>query len=243
MTTQVVIRKKNKMPEKPVIIEGFPSKGFVSTIAARYIIDELGMEPVGFIESDKLRSVAVIHDSKPMRPIRIYVKDDLVVIFSELIIPIQHVPEFSNAVTEWFRRINPDKVVLLAGIPGKDTEKEHEIFALSNTKELKDRIAKMKVNGVEEGMLTGISSDLLLYCIENNIPSLSLMAETKNLPDPLAAASMLDILIKMLDLKMDLKRLVAEGEKIEAMFNEITHQMKRGKEGYKAMENYSPMYG
>lgn len=243
MTTEIIISKGCSIPKSPIVIEGFPSKGFVSTIAAKYIIDEMQMEPIGYITSDKLRSVAVIHDSKPMRPIRIYAKDNIIVILSELIIPINHVPEFSNAIIKWLREIDPQKVILLAGISGKDTEKEHEIFGISNLPEITERLAHLNVNGVEEGMLTGISSDLLLYCIENDIPSISLMAETKNLPDPLASASMLRILDQILDLGVDCRRLIEEGKRIEEMFKEVGEQMKRGKDGYKQMEDFSHMYG
>jgi len=243
MATRVVIPDGSKMPKNPIVIEGFPSKGFVSTITARYMIDEMGMQPIGYLESDNLHSVAVIHDSRPMRPIRVYCKDNIVVLFSEIIIPIPEVPEFSRAIIEWLKQAKPDKVVLLAGISGKDTEKDHEIFAMANNPQVTQKLRDLKVNGVSEGMMTGISSELLLYCVENGISWISLMAETKNLPDPLAAASMLQILTRILDLKVDTKRLIEEGKKIEEMFKEITSQLQRGKEGYKAMENYSPMYG
>jgi len=89
----------------------------------------------------------------------------------------------------------------------------------------------MNVNRVEEGMLTGISSDLLLYCAENGIPTISLMTETKNVPDPIAAASMLSIVNKILDLQMDTQRLIDEGKKIEGILNEITTQFKKSREG------------
>jgi uncharacterized protein len=242
MTTQIVLKKGKEVPKNAIVIEGFPSKGFVSTIAARYMIDELGMEDIGFIESDRVRSVAVIHNAVPMRPIRIYAKGNIVVFLSEIIIPIQHGAEFSNALTAWIGKIAPNRVVLLAGITGKGTEKDHEIFGIANTDELNWKLEELKIKKVEEGMLTGISSDLLLYCVENQIPSISLMTETKNLPDPLAAASMLAILSKLIDLKIDTKRLIEEGKKIEEMFKEIMEQTKRGKEGHKEMEDYSPMY-
>lgn len=243
MTTDICIYRGRKIPRNPIIIEGFPSKGFVSTIAAKYMIDELDMEPIGYIESDKIKSVAVIHNSRPMRPIRLYLRGNVIVILSELMIPMNHLPEFSGAVIRWFRDICPGEVVLLAGISGKNTDKQHEIFGLANTDELNLQLRQLNVNHVEEGMLTGISSDLLLYCVENGIPTISLMTETKNLPDPLAAASMLNIVKKILGLEMDTQRLIDEGKKIETMFNEMSTQFKRGNEGYKeTMENYPSMY-
>ncbi|RLI92501.1 MAG: hypothetical protein DRO94_02335 [Candidatus Altiarchaeales archaeon] len=241
MATEIVI--KGKIPKDPIVIEGFPSKGFVSTIATRYMIDELEMEVIGYIKSDKVKSIAVVHDSKPMYPIRIYAKDNIVLIFSEVNIPLQFVGEFSDALMEWFKEIKPKRVYLLAGITGKEIEKEHEIFALTTDEELEERLEKLNVEKLDEGMLTGISSDILLECIECGIPSVSLMVETRYIPDPLGAASLLNILNELLNLKIDTRKLVEKGKEIEDMFREITEQMKRGKEKHEEMSEYSPMYG
>lgn len=240
MTTEIEL--KGKIPENPIIIEGFPSVGFVSTIATKYMMDELGMKLIGWVNSDGIRSVAIVHDSKPMRPIRIYRKDNLILLFSEVNIPMQYAREFSQALREWFRKIKPEKVILLAGIHGKTTEKEHEIFGISNDSALTKELSEMNVEIIEEGILSGISSDLLLDCIDDNIPAISLMAETRYMPDPLGAASMLDILNKILKLNMDVKKLAERGKEIEGKFREIAEQLKKGKDKHEEMSEYSPMY-
>ncbi len=129
MATKIVIT--GEIPKKPIVIEGFPSKGFVSTIATRYMIDELGMKVVGHVVSDKLKSIAIVHNAEPLYPVRIYSKDDIVLIFSEVIIPVKQIHEISTAISEWFAEIKPKEVILLAGISGKVTEKEHEILGLA----------------------------------------------------------------------------------------------------------------
>lgn len=239
--TKIVITKE--IPKNPIVIEGFPSKGFVSTIATRHMIDELGMEVCGYIESNKMESIAVVHQYTPMRPIRIYAKDNLVLIFSELIVSHQNVMEFSMVLMNWFDKIAPKQVILLAGISGLITEKEHEIMGISTTPELDKKLEEAKIKKIEEGMLTGISSELLLGCIEKKIPAISLMAETHYTPDPLAAASMVKILNILLGTKIDTKNLIEEGKKIEGMYKEISEQIKRGKNGYDAIKEFQPMYG
>jgi len=240
MATEIVLKKG--IPKNPIVIEGFPSKGFVSTIATRYMIDELEMEVVGHIRSDKVKSIAVVHDSVPMHPVRIYAKDNIVLIFSEVNIPIQFVGEFSDALVEWFREIKPEKIFLLAGVTCKEIEKEREIFSLTTDKELEKKLHNLNVERLEEGMLTGISSDILLSCIENDIPTVSLMAETRYIPDPLGAAALVDIVNKLLNLGIDVKKLEDKGEEIEDMFKDIMDQMKKGKECHAGMNEYSPMY-
>ena len=63
---------------------------------------------------------------------------------------------------------------------------------------------------IKNGVLAGIASDILVYCYEHNIPSLSLMVETLHIPDPLAAVSVLGILNKLLGLDISLKHLIEE---------------------------------
>ena len=243
MTTKIVIQEGKKIPENPIVIEGFPSKGLVSTIATKYMIDELGMDAIGYIESDRMQSVAIVHNSKPMHPVRIYTKDKLVLIFSELVVPITYVSEFSKVIDEWFEDIKPEQVLLLAGISGIETKEEHEILGIATTKELEKKLNKLDVRRIEEGLLTGISSDILLKCIEKNIPVISLMAETRYMPDPLAAASMLKILNSLLNLDIETKNLIEQGKKIEEMFKEIADQIKHGKDSHKRINEFYPMYG
>lgn len=241
MTTKIVLTRE--IPKNPIVIEGFPSKGFVSTIATKHMIDELDMKVCGYIESDKVDSIAVVHNYTAMRPIRIYAKNNIVLLFSELMVPMQHVKEFSSDLMKWLDEIKPRQVILLAGISGLTTEKEHEIMGISTNPELDKKLGELKIKRIEEGILTGISSELLLSCIEKKIPAVSLMAETHYTPDPLAAASMVNILNGILGTKIETTNLIEEGKKIEGMYKEISEQIKHGKNGYKEISEFSPMYG
>lgn len=242
MSTKVVITKAD-IPKNPVVIEAFPSKGFVSTIVANHMIKELDMEQIGYIESDRTPSITIIHNSKPQRPVRIYSKKNLLLIFSELIAPLEIIPEFSKSLVKWFEEVKPKQLILLAGISGIETEKEHEILGVATDEESKKKLKKLNVSEIEEGMLTGISSELFMYCFERGIPSISLMTETHYIPDPFAAASMLKILNGLLGIDVETENLTETGKQIEKSFREIAEQLKRGKEGYKKMEGLSPMYG
>lgn len=243
MATEIVLKKDVK--KNSIIIEGFPGVGFVGAIAAAYMVDQLKMDYVGYIKSDRIPSIVTIHNLKLHRSMRIYAKDDLIIVVSELIIPSRVVQEISDAIVKWFEKIEPRQVISLAGVAGmgiKDSE-EHTIFGISTNSEMNEKIGEIGVKVISDGVLAGIAADLLIYCDENNIPATSLMVETKHLPDPMAAVSVLKILNKLLNLQMSLKHLIDEGKKIEKLFKELTEQIKRGREKYRKMEGYSPMYG
>ena len=241
MSTEIMLYEK--IPEKPRVIDAFPSNGFVSTIAAQRIIEKMDMKLVGHIDSDQVAGILVIHNEKPLKPIRIYAKDDLVIIYSEIIIPLESVDEFSKAIIDWFMKIKPREVYLLAGISGVEAKKEHEILGIATTDKLSE---KLKANGTEiisDGMITGISADLLYHCNDKKIPCVSLVTETHFIPDPMAAATMLAILNSLLKLKVPTDELVQVGEQIEEHVKKITEHLKRGREKYRKMEGFSPMYG
>ena len=164
------------------------------------------------------------------------------IIFSELIIPFNLTHEFTSALEEWFAQIKPKSALFLASIPGVEIDKEHEIMAVSTDDFVKKKMEGEEVTFMEEGVLTGISSSLMLRCINQNIPATSLMVETTYIPDVLAASSLLKILSKILDLSIDINKLAKAGEQIEQKFKTNMDQMKKGQENYQQMHEESNMY-
>ncbi|MFH0863309.1 MAG: PAC2 family protein [Candidatus Altiarchaeota archaeon] len=240
MVVNIVVT--GKVPDNPTIIEAFPSRGYVSTIAGNHLIRQEKMEQIGYIESDKLDAIAVVHDGKPMHPIRIYSKGDLVVLFSELIIPLNLTHEFSTEVINWFKKIKPKKAILLASIPGVETSKEHEILAVSTDGQMIEKIKALKIKQMNEGVLTGMSSSLMIKCCCLEIPVTSLMVETTYIPDVLAAASLMKMLSDILGLTVSIEELTKAGHDIEEKFRENLEQMKIGQENFKEMHQQLPMY-
>ncbi|MBU0762411.1 MAG: PAC2 family protein, partial [Candidatus Altiarchaeota archaeon] len=223
------------IPENSVVIEAFPSKGYVSTLAANQLIKQLDMELVGSIICSKLDAIAVIHEKKPLHPIRIYMKEDVVVVFSELIIPFNLTHEFTEALGSWVNSIKPRSAIFLASIPGVETDKEHEILTVSTDDVIRRKTEGLKIKQMDEGVLTGLSSSLMLNCVENNVPATSIMVETSYVPDVLAAASLLEIISKILEVDLDVKELQNAGDQIEDKFKEKLNQMKKGRDDLKEM--------
>lgn len=232
-----------KLPKNPVVVEGFPSKGFVSTITANYMIRELKMDLVGYLDSEEICSIAIIRDSKPLRPIRIYSKDSILLIYSEIIVPLNMVSKISKVINSWLDEIKPSTVVLMAGISGAEPGKGHEIMGVASNAELARVLDSSKVRLIKDGVLTGVSSDILMHCIDGNIPTVALMVETEYSPDAIAAVSMLEILNKLLKVKINVESLKEMGREVEEEFKSILHQMRKGREGYAKMEGNCPMYG
>jgi len=252
--SEIILKKEVK--KNATVIDCFPTIGFVGTIAGRYLAEELNMELIGYIESDKIPSVAIVHESKPCPPIRIYTKNNLILILSELVIPFQFTHELSNVLIKWFKEINPKEAISLVGLssepmplriikplPVQEEYEKHVVFGIATNNELNRKLEKLNVTVINEGTITGASSDILLKCLEHEIPAISLMVEAQIVPDPLASAAILKVLDKYLNLNIDIQKLVEQGKKVEKQFKVIFEQLKKGKTEYTKMEGFSPMYG
>jgi uncharacterized protein len=233
MIVEVILYRE--IPKDCIVVEAFPSKGYVSTLAANQLIKQLDMDLVGSVRCSKLESIAVVHEKKPMYPVRIYAKDNLVIVFSEIIIPFSLTHDFSQAIGSWMQSINPKSVIFLASIPGVESQEEHEILTITTDKKFEGILKGLNIKQMDEGVLTGLSSALMLSCIENKIPATSIMVETSYAPDVLASASLLEIIGKILDIEVDLTELMDAGDKVESKFKESINQMKKGHENLKQM--------
>ncbi len=241
MVSEIILLKE--VPKNPIVIEGFPSSGLVGTIAARHMVEELDMDVIGYLESDKIPNVAIIHEFKPIHPIQIYSKGNLVLMSSELIMPFFFIAKISKCIRNWFDEISPSEIISLAGMSGiEEAKKEHRIFGIATSPKFKKKLDDLNVKMVREGILTGISSDLLFYCIEHNIPALSLMAETHNILDHVAAASLLKVLNGILDLNIETDNLIRDGEKVQEEIKKLSKQLKKERDRYREIEEFSPMY-
>ena len=59
-------------PKNPIIIEGFPGFGFVSTIATEFLIKHLGAKKIGRINIPKTTPLAAIKNSEVLDPLEVY---------------------------------------------------------------------------------------------------------------------------------------------------------------------------
>lgn len=240
MTVEFILCEQ--VPENPIVIEAFPSKGYVSSIAAFYLIREAGFRQIGSIKATGLDNFVVVHEGELMRPIRIYAKDNILLVFSEIIIIPSLVSEFTEEFRKWLKDIQVKEVVLLASLLGMDSKEEHKILGIATTDELRGRLSDIGVEELKEGVLTGLSSTLALHCGEVGIPTTSFLVETPYVPDALAAADLLEVLSKMLDIEVNVDNLRSTGRQFEGKFKQILKQIDKGQKDYEKLGSMEGMY-
>ena len=225
----------------PIIIEGFPGIGMVGTICASYLADKLQMKLVGYLASSHFPPISAIHDYKPVSPARIYASEkyDLVVLFSEFVIPADIVFVLSQEIIAWAKKKKAKAIYSLAAIATQ--EPKETIHGIASTPEIAELLKKHGVELIKEGATQGVSGVLIAECAAQKMPAANIMVQTANPLDPAASARLLDKLSEIIGVPIETKELVKEGETVEARMREAMEKMKALHSDYKAREE-NPMY-
>lgn len=228
---------KKPSVKNPIVIEGFPGIGLVGTISCNYLVEKLKMDYIGFVSSDKFPPLASIHNFEPYYPTRIFEskKHNLIVLFSEFLIPINVIYDISKAILDLSEKVKAKKIISLAGISVMG--EQDEVFGIANTKKDTEMIKSKGVKLIREGASTGVNAMLLIDGKVKGIPVISLLAESKpGYIDPFAASMVLNSLNKILKLNVDTKPLREESKKIEEGMRDIIERAKISKDHYSQTE-------
>ncbi|KAA0006875.1 MAG: proteasome assembly chaperone family protein [Thermoplasmata archaeon] len=232
------------------IIAGFPSIGLVSTIAANYLIDSLGLKQIGALESKYFPTLSVVHSAEPLSPVRIYggVADrgrKIAIFVSEfrpkpnLIVPI------ADVIMDWAVKkkckllISPEGMV----VEGREMEmvKKETAYAIASTDEARNMLVQRGIPQFKNGIIAGVSGVLLNKGKHKNFNVISILSEAHpNYPDARAAAATIEVIASLLDLDINVAPLYEEAERIEQHLQKLH---KQAKPVVTTDHGLGPMYG
>lgn len=227
----IPFKKKN-----PVILHGLPEVGLVGPIAGAHLLDSLKLENTGYIESHLFPPIIVLHDKKPLNPVRLYSNDSLILLLSEIPIPSGAVYSLSDALVGWFYDKEPKLIIFVGGYPVPNREKleEPKVVGVASNKDAEDLLTGNGIEVLEEGFIVGLHGLILKECEKRGLSSIYLMAESHyGIPDPGAAASIINALNKILKLNIDIKPLLEKEEEIRIKTKDL---MKRTEESMRKIQ-------
>jgi uncharacterized protein len=241
------IVETSPIPKKSVVISGLPDVGLVGLLAASHIISSLKLEEAGSIESDLLPPMIVLHGGLPKSPVRIFVGGRLVVIISETAIPVSLLRPLARGLVEWAKANDAELMLSLGGmaVSNRQDIDSPKVFAAFSQLGLESRL-----NGaaevLEEGYIVGAYGLLLRKCAEVSMPAITLLTQSHyNYPDPEAAAAALNVVNKILGLKIDVSELLKRGEEIRLRSKDMMHRTQEEMLKMNKAHEYDlpPLYG
>lgn len=230
---------------KPNLILAVPEAGLVGTIAASYLTQQLKIPEVGYVESDIIPEVVIVHESQPKPPIRIYGRPDLALIVSEVPLNSNVSNQLAKEVANWAKTKNVRTVIGITSVPfeGRMEQEEEEkptVLMLASDNKILDSFKNDGIKRFEEGFIVGTYATLLKQCAILGQPNLTLMAEAyRQFPDPGAAAVVVEVLNKILSINVDVNELLKQSEEIRLRLRQL---MARTQENMKKMSETAPSY-
>lgn len=222
-----VVQTGRVATKSPYILVGLPDAGLVGTIAATFLIDSLNMNDLGYIDSVRFPPLIIVRDNEVKNAIRIYEKDNLVVVISDIpILPSVGV-QFSRSLLEWAKKLNPQLVVNITGLPVQNRLQieKPEVLGLATSRDVTQLLQSANITLLSDGVLFGTYAAVIKECGSQKIPSLTLLAQSHlNFPDPAASIEALSVLNKVLKMKIDLKPLETEAEMIRIKTRNLMKQ-------------------
>ncbi|MBN1433009.1 MAG: proteasome assembly chaperone family protein [Methanomicrobiaceae archaeon] len=220
---------------------GFPGSGLVGSISIQYLVDNAEFKYIGSITSKYFPPIIMMMEGVVNAPVRIYEKGSTLAFVSDIPIHPSICYELSNAIVEWLGEYKIREIDVVAGIVTNTLEKR--VFGIATEDNLLENI-KDHTEILSMGSISGIPGSILSECKASGIPCLGFLGETVNTPDPRAAVSVLEVLNKVYDLKVDVEPLMEQAEEIEATMQKMAEQVQKTENEQQGPKKENlPMYG
>jgi len=246
LSESVKIVEKKTVPSEATMIIGLPDVGLVGLIATSYLISELNLEEIAYMDSDLLPPVVVLHKGLPHAPLRIYGNQNLIAVISELAVPAPAIYPIMRAIVDWGQAKKVKRIVSMGGIPVESRQAitEPKVFGAASNKELLDMLSKRGLSILNEGYIVGPQALSMRYSVSKKISAIAILAQSfYNYPDPEAAAMVLKELSRIFEIKVDVSKLLEKGEEIRLKARDIMKRTQQEMNRMKKSQEYDlPLY-
>jgi len=233
-----IIETKNVSLKGYTFVEGFPDLGLAGTIGARFLVEKLKFEQIGFIDSNFFTPMIRIQNGVPVHPVRIYAskKNKVVIGLAEQIIDNAIAAPLSKELIAWIKKKGINRVITTSGVRIPDGP---SVYAFASNEKSKKIIKENKIQIIENGITSGVTALLMLYLKDNDIEAFCLLGNAKNSADYSAAAEVVKAICALTKINIDIKPLLNEAKVLEQA---ILKHLKSVEENKTTKQEITPMY-
>lgn len=218
--------KKPQPKKENVLIVGFPSNGLVGTFTISYLILSLKMKQVGEIDHPDLPPAIFVENGEILTPIRIYRKDNLYIIISDLPFDPFLASEFAGSVLDFCKENRINKIIMVSGLETVNkTPNSPKIYGLVTHQSLEELLYKNDISKFYVGSIFGIDAAILTVFRKSKIPALALYAECHPFfPDPEASIIAITSVAKILNIAVDTKDIQQRLERLRIQYRNLMEE-------------------
>ena len=207
----------------PIIFAGFVGAGLAGSLAVGYMINKLKMQEIGFMRSKYLPPSTVFIQGTLRHPFRFYANEEgtICAIICEITLRMEGLYAISSEILEWAEEKGSNEIVILDGVASKGTH-DNKAFCAAE-EDLCRVMADKDINMIPQGFITGIPGGILNECLIRKIRGVTLLVKANpNMPDPLAAATLVEAVNRAYDTNIDTSDLRNQKEQLGQDFKELS---------------------
>lgn len=218
--------KNQKNSKENVLLIGFPSNGLVGTFSISYLVHYLGMKQIGEIEPPDLPPTLFVENGEILAPIRIYKKENIFVIISDLPFDPYHAHDFSELILQYCKNNDIHQIILVSGMETINRDpKSPKIYGLVTHQSLEEILYTNQISKFLAGSIFGTDAAIISVFRKSKVPALILYAECHPFfPDPEASVLAIITLAKVLNVKVDTTDIQNKMEKLRIQHRNLMEE-------------------
>jgi uncharacterized protein (TIGR00162 family) len=237
MVVEIEVLKRVKV-KNGIFIEGMPGFGNIGQIVAGYLIEELKPQLFAKLYTSHFDHVVLIGPDGVVRPLAGYFyffKPSKLIIYygDQQALTPQGTFELVNKILKFIKEIGVKFVITVGGVATPTYKESRKVYGAVSDAKIKEKFKNLDIDfesaGQNVGSIIGAVGLLTAYSKKYGMESLCLLAESPTLPyvpDQKGAKAVLEILLKILNIKLDLSKIEKKVKEQEELFKKI---MKREK--------------
>lgn len=242
MSTRIFELEKPKL-KNPVFVEGLPGIGHVGRIAAQFLVEELKAKKFAELLSSHFMHYVLLQQSSSVHVLKnefYYVKAkgkvqrDLILLIgdSQSIDPEGHY-EIAHEILDYMKKLGVKEMITLGGLGIGETKEKPKVVGAVSDDGLDKKYKNFGIDfdaGSKIGTIIGASGLLLGLGKVYDMRGICLLGETSGypiLPDPKAAEVVLKVLMKILNVKVDIRKLDAKVKEMEEFIKKIEEMQRK----------------
>ncbi|ELZ23778.1 hypothetical protein C475_14243 [Halosimplex carlsbadense 2-9-1] len=151
------------------LVAGFSEFGLAGLTAVDYLVEQLGLEPVGHVTAPDLPTITPFDQGTPRHPVRLFSGESVpvVVLVSELFVPTTAARSFSDALLSWTEDADISETVVCSGVQMPHAETDHRTFYVATEDYRQARLDDADVPPMATGFTDGVKASVLARGIDS----------------------------------------------------------------------------
>lgn len=242
MRKTIIVEKEDVELKNPILVEGLPGLGMVGKITVKYLIKQLKAKKFAELYSPHFAYYVLVNDKGSIKLLNnefYYWKNeaggsDLILLTGDSQAQtIEGQYEVADSIIEFASKKNVSMLITVGGYRKDVVDTPRVLASATSSEALKKALEAGSLTNPPGSPVVGAAGLLLGLAKFKGIEGICLLGETPGyIPDPKAAKSILVILMRMLNLNLDLTDIDKEITKII----EIEEKMRKIEEQRKAAE-------